>query len=268
MRFLLPCSLLLPLLLWPRPPGAAAWGGAPMDLWSERGAPHQRPAPGSAQRPTPPPAQGPGAGRGAQRERAPQPTVDPEQAELYFQVADYDGDGWISWREAQRSLRLDKLRFEQIDANGDGLIDREEFLAAFRRTVERLGAYPPPIPLPGSEGERLLAGAIEAERAGAPAPVGRAASVIELFGAVQERSEGSGVLHQPPRIAGPIEAFLRLDLDRDGHVTDLDLDRLQRPIQLPVRRNTVLASLDANGDGVIDREEFYSSMRGARPASE
>lgn len=209
------------------------------------------------------PGQGPAAGRGAQRdagrgrEAAP---ADEGRAELYFRVADHDGDGWISWREAQESLRFDKLRFEQLDLDGDGLLDKTEFLAAYRRTVERIGAFPPPVPRPGSEGERLLASA-ETEPTPGLWPTRPAASLLELFGEPREQDAGRSLVRLPPRIAGPVPAFERLDLDRDGRLSDADLDRLQRPVQMQVRRGTVLATLDLDGDGVVDRAEFYASMR-------
>ncbi len=212
--------------------------------------------------------QGPGAGRGAQRDagRAGKaPAGDEGRAELYFRVADHDGDGWISWREAQESLRFDKLRFEQLDLDGDGLLDLAEFEAAYRRTVERIGAFPPPVPRPGSEGERLLASA-EAEPTPGLWPTRPAGSVLELFGHVKERDDDRSLVRLPPRIAGPVPAFERLDLDRDGRLSDADLDRLQRPVRMQVRRGTVLATLDLDGDGIVDRAEFYASMRGRAEA--
>ena len=209
---------------------------------------------------------GPGAGRkdaarGSRGGGALPPT--PEQLELaetYFLVADHDGNGWISWREASESLRLDKIRFGLYDANGDAMIQPAEFRASYLKALERMGAYPPPIPRAGSEGASLLAAA-RAREAEPLAPERKAGSVLELFGAVREREDDRANLPLPPHITGPVDVFHRLDVDRDGQVTESDLDRLQRPVQLLVRMNTVLASLDENGDGGISRDEFYASMR-------
>ena len=39
-----------------------------------------------------------------------------------------------------------------------------------------------------------------------------------------------------------------------------DLSELQRPMQLAVRINAVIATLDIDHDGVVSENEFWSSM--------
>ncbi|MEO0650993.1 MAG: EF-hand domain-containing protein, partial [Planctomycetota bacterium] len=95
-----------------------------------------------------------------------------------------------------------------------------------------------------------------------------ASTLEELFGLPIERTVRPGQVQRPPRIGGPIQPFARLDLDRDGGVTVDDLETLQFPAALPVRPATVVASLDANGDGKLDRDEFRRAMGAASPAVE
>lgn len=68
----------------------------------------------------------------------------------------------------------------------------------------------------------------------------------------------------PDRYVGPITTFRRLDTDGDGKVTPADLDALQRTIITTLRPQTILHTLDANQDGVLDRMEFIRSMESPR----
>jgi len=87
-----------------------------------------------------------------------------------------------------------------------------------------------------------------------------ARSIEELFGTPEERAGGPDWAPEPPLIRGPIPSFFRLDLDRDGLITEQDLKDLLRPLKLSVRLSTVVASLDVDGDGGLGREELRRSM--------
>lgn len=93
-----------------------------------------------------------------------------------------------------------------------------------------------------------------------------ARSIEELFGMPKEREGGPDWAPEPPRIKGPIPTFYRLDLDRDGNVTEEDLKHLLRPLKLPVRLGTVIANLDGDRDGGLSRAELKRSM--TRPTPE
>ncbi len=221
-----------------------------------------------------------GAGRTAGRDEPPEmPPEELERAKVYFRASDRDGNGWISLAEAQAALELDRRRFSQFDRNQDGRITPGEFERAYRKTWERIGAFKPPIVEPGSEGERLLAElAGRAAEEGAPAgegeeedlghdvlpPEERARSIAELFGRPEPRDLGEDAPPAPPRVRGPVPIFLRLDIDRDGGITARDLDELSRPLQLPVRGNTVLAMLDRDENGRVDAAELALAL-GADP---
>jgi Ca2+-binding EF-hand superfamily protein len=86
-------------------------------------------------------------------------------------------------------------------------------------------------------------------------------TIHELFGKVVERERAVGAPAEPPLIAGPLPAFLRLDIDRDGAITTADVARLQQHQPLALRATSVLAALDRNGDGRVDEPEFEFALR-------
>lgn len=88
-----------------------------------------------------------------------------------------------------------------------------------------------------------------------------AASIEELFGGLKERQTLAGSAPQPPTIRGPVPHFRRLDLDNDGRISLHELQRLQSPLQLSVRVNTVLAALDSDEDGQLGENEFLDALR-------
>ncbi len=126
------------------------------------------------------------------------------------------------------------LALGQFDGDGSGRLERPE--------VEYLAAM------------------LAAQRAGEDAGDGDesepARSLTELFGTQLERPKDLGSVPAPPRIAGPVLPFGRLDLDGSGSIDAADLDRLQFPLTLAVRPATVLATLDRDGDGAISAAEF------------
>ncbi len=211
------------------------------------------------------PRRGPATSRGALRDdtdrgRAPSEAPSPDiiLGDAYFTICDYDENGWISFREASQALAISRPRFFAFDRNRDGRVVRDEFLAIYRDTVQRLGAFQPPTPREGTLAEALPDSI-------APAASGealiRAASVAELFGQPVSREDAELISPLPPRVPGPVPHFLRLDLDRDGLISPADLHALSRPVQLPVRINTVIATLDLDGNGGVDADELRRSMQ-------
>jgi Ca2+-binding EF-hand superfamily protein len=182
----------------------------------------------------------------------------------YFKVADYDGNGWISFREGSTSLGLDRLRFSLYDTDRDGRITLEEFTPMFKKTVRKIGAFRPPVPDPDDPNavsiEELLS-----ETDAEPDEVteeAKAMSVLELFGATEPRLDREHASPEPDRLIGPVPPFHRLDQNGDGHISRSDLDELVLGSGLDVRLNTLIATLDTDQDGVIDEEEFFASMGG------
>lgn len=187
----------------------------------------------------------------------PLPPLDLSEADRFFAIADYDGGGWISYREASKSLLIDQARFLAFDTSRDGRIELEEFRKVFTDAITRVGAFPPPIPDPSRAG---VPG--EPEPGNAPEPPSVSATTVEeLFGRIEERDDGPEALPRPARLVGPVPVFRRLDFDDDGLISVLDLLDLGRPIAHPVRVRALIAILDEDGDGGVSRAEFRRSMQ-------
>ncbi len=190
-----------------------------------------------------------------------------ELAAAFFEVADYNADGWITFREARQSLELDRTRFHVFDADGDGLISLDEFSEQYKKTVRQIGAFKPPIPNPDDPNAPnvldLLAEEVDSEEAevvpmDTPLP---ACTVLELFGEVIPRGTSAISSPEPDRIVGPVASFRRVDYNNDGGITNADLTELSRGSGLDIRINTILATIDLDADGKVSEEEFYASMR-------
>ena len=108
--------------------GAACLGASLVcAAWAQDG------APGSAASPPPPSA--------APKIAARQPGKNEEQALKWFSMLDADGDGRVSWKEAQVGIRLRPSlaeEFKRADLNGDGYLTQDEIRkVADRRRTER-----------------------------------------------------------------------------------------------------------------------------------
>lgn len=170
-------------------------------------------------------------------EDPPEPTV---QEREYFATADYDGNGWISFREAEQALLLDRDEFARYDADSDGRISPTEFGERYRLTIERVGGFQPPVP----DGEDVVAPARGAEQL-------RNAYDRDLNGALDlAELELLLVDYEAPDVAADL-ALSQLDVNASGRLelgeieflTDL-LDSLRTsPVHLYGAEATTLEGL-------------------------
>jgi len=78
-----------------------------------------------------------------------------EREKAYFEICDHDDNGWISYREARKSLQLlGRDEFAVYDSDADGRVTADEFGERYRVVVDRMGAFQQP--LPGDGGSRAL----------------------------------------------------------------------------------------------------------------
>jgi Ca2+-binding EF-hand superfamily protein len=194
--------------------------------------------------------------------------------EALFKRWDKNGDGKVTADEVPEQARgLFQRMLERFDKNGDKALSKEEFDEAIKARDER-GAGKRP------EGRRAEAGDSERRRPPGPPP-GRPGG---LFAALD--TDGDGVLSEAEIAAAP--AVLRkLDKNGDGKLTreeamgapappprdrDGDSSSLERggsgfdnfdaqrgrraeDLMLAIAKRR-FREIDANGDGVIDEEEF------------
>jgi hypothetical protein len=157
------------------------------------------------------------------------------------------------------------------DKNGDNAIDALETQACLNDyKIEAIAQVPMFKQLDSDSNARLVGPEIDALSTALAMILApglhsslppREKSIVELYGKVEERERPVGAPPEPPRIAGPIPMFLRLDIDRDGAITVADAARLQQFQPLALRASSVLAALDRNGDGRVDEPEFDLALQ-------
>ena len=70
-----------------------------------------------------------------------------------FQTCDYDGGGWLSFRELQASIAIDRDEFFAYDRDRDGRVGPREFTARYDDVVAKSGAFR--LPKPKDAGGRI-----------------------------------------------------------------------------------------------------------------
>lgn len=134
---------------------------------------------------------------------------------FYFKIADWDGDGWIRFSEAEQSLALDRAAFALFDTDRDGVVDELEFVKRYRLVVSRGGVFAPPAAKPE-----------------APRPTKKDAKALllaydnDLDGMLVESEVGRAL--QEARIADPAAPVVlaTLDKDRSSGIDGAELDEL------------------------------------------
>lgn len=163
--------------------------------------------------------------RPAARQRGPMPEGGPAPfLAQNFERMDANGDGLIDEEEFLAPVRQ---RFLQIDTNGDGNVDRQEMMAAREQMMNQFRGGPGPFGPPGDRPP----GPPEGRPEGRPRP-GDAGN----RGPMEDRIRQ--FMQQTPR-------------DAQGRVSLADM---------PEPMQNRLAHLDTNEDGFIDPEEAKSLM--------
>jgi Ca2+-binding EF-hand superfamily protein len=138
-----------------------------------------------------------------------------EAAQAYFALADWNGDGWISYKESSESMDLDRQAFAAFDADRDGRISEAEFVARQKAIVERGGVLEAPRRKPTRQA----------------APARSAAELLALFdddkdGALAERDLARVVDESKNKELDPAALLSALDKDGDKRLSGSELDRL------------------------------------------
>lgn len=259
--------------------------------------------------------------RRLRREELQMDMVDEAQVQVWFETSDHDGNGWISYREADHSLGFGRPRFQAFDGDRDGRLDAYEFDELYMHAVVNVGRFAPPKPAPEPprqrtrtpiqlrnaydsdldraigrfelaqvladygrdvepelvlsnldasgdleldltelEGLNAILFPFDVTEAKVEAPDEKPLTVEDLFGLTVPRGTEPGATPSPPRIAGPVGHFRRLDLDGDGFISLQDLETLLRPVRSSIRPHTVINTLDLDGDLRLTEAEFRKSL--------
>jgi len=148
-------------------------------------------------------------------------SLDALEAE-YFATADHDDDGSLTWREASASLLVDRAGYSQYDADGDGLISRDEFGARMRELLERTGVFQRPLP---KDAEVLPAGAEATPEPTGPTPQSIVGTYdLDVDGRLSaEEMEGAAETLGLAKL-DPILLMTQLDTDGSGFVEPAELE--------------------------------------------
>ena len=204
----------------------------------------------------------------------------------HFRVCDLDANGWISFREAEATLGIDRSEFRRYDVDQDGGIGAQEFLDRSQALLTLLGAIQPPK---GRAPERALDSDLPAADPDAPARPSLLPS--DLLARADQDSSGSLTRAELARLfeelAAPLQAellFAKNDLDGSGALEEPELEPISlslarlasdsapagarassqpgmRRLEGPARH---FQRLDADGDGAIDEEDLRAALGSAR----
>ena len=64
------------------------------------------------------------------------------EREAHFRICDSNRNGWISFREAEYALNVERDEFLQYDRDEDGRIDWEEFQERYAKVLAQVGGHP------------------------------------------------------------------------------------------------------------------------------
>lgn len=241
---------------WPRPTPPAQEGSTPDEEFlpgfdagpstpARRKTPAKPPAKPAASKPPDPLAEA-DAVTGMADHHARMAAAEEQLLQEYFQLCDLDENGWISLREAQGALALERTEYRRVDANQDGRLDAGEFARERRSLLARLGALPEAEP-PVTEREPALGPEPPPTTTLAPAPDPAAAN--PTLPAL--RSEFGAMTVKPG-------AFLRrFDADQSGGVSGAELEAALAQGGLALSAAQALEVLDRNDSRQLEAGELF-----------
>ncbi len=173
-----------------------------------------------------------------------------------FQTCDYDGGGWLSFRELQAAIAIDRDEFFAYDRDRDGRVGPREFTARYDDVVAKSGAFR--LPKPKDAGGRI-----------------EPRSADQLRGAFD--SDGDGGLDADELAAmlvdygreelAPDVILGKVDLDGSTRVDGAELFQLSRLVSvafvLPTPEESARAragSVEQLFGGVVERPTHTSSV--------
>jgi Ca2+-binding EF-hand superfamily protein len=162
-----------------------------------------------------------------------------EEAQRYalhqhFPVLDLDGNGWLSLREAEITLSVERAEYQLLDADHDGRLLEAELLPQKDRILARLGALHPRQPIvvlppPGPE-----------EVAEAPTP-----------------PEEPPAPRVPRFYPAPVHLLAQHDADHSGGLATDEVVALLAEIRLQLSADMVVGQMDQDDSGQLEAGELW-----------
>lgn len=149
------------------------------------------------------------------KRRTLQTATNEELVEKYFADSDANANGFISFKEAEAAMKLDRDDFAVFDKDRDGRIDPTEFKSRYEAIKKLGGAFPAPI---APEGIRRAS--MRSPETLVRAYDRNADGRIDSLELKRLLEENSGSALQPEL------AMEVLDQDRSGELEELELTRL------------------------------------------
>eukprot|EP00930_Biecheleria_cincta_P079737 TRINITY_DN6765_c0_g1_i1.p1 TRINITY_DN6765_c0_g1~~TRINITY_DN6765_c0_g1_i1.p1 ORF type:complete len:1135 (-),score=225.09 TRINITY_DN6765_c0_g1_i1:42-3446(-) len=195
---------------------------------------------------------------------APSPPM--QAARELFDRLDADGDGVLSREELSRAQKTQVAGFDCMDANGDGVVSREEFVRAQNSQATRFAFMDANGDGVVSKDEYMRAQGLQAANFDFMDTNGDGMVSKEEFARAQSLqaakfdamdTDGDGVVSKEEFArAQSLQAakFQSLDVDGDGVVSREEFLRAQ------TLQDATFDAMDADGDGVVSRKEFMSAQ--------
>lgn len=169
----------------------------------------------------------------------------------HFRLCDLDSGGWLSLREAEVTLSLDRSEYRRMDANQDGRLDATEFSAQGELLLARLGALPA-----STEAERKAQAEPlsepEAEAPSPPAPPAPADPEPHQPGARSNASAPSALAVRPSDLLG------RYDGDQSAGIDATEIERFFAEAGLALSPELVVAQMDPDDSGQLESPELVA----------
>jgi len=182
--------------------------------------------------------------------------VEAEEARLlaeHFRLCDLDGGGWLSLREAEVTLSLDRADFRRMDMNQDGRLGPGEFSAQSAELLARLGARPAtpgplkpakPEPLSEPRPDEPAEPVAAAQAAPVPTePAGTAPAVASPFGSMPVR---------------PRDLLARYDADQSEGLDASEMEKVFLEAGLSLSPELVVAQMDPDDSGELESTELVA----------
>lgn len=159
------------------------------------------------------------------------------EVSAHFDICDLDANEWVSYREAEVTLGIDKSEFRLYDENQDGRIDRGEFEDRYQTILGLLGAVRPPVrPDPDFEIVEIEEGVLEE--------------------AEPEVTEVEPDVNIPEVFPSPGDLLDIYDRDRNGGLAEVELEALFRDIGGALSAEVVARQMDPDGSGQLELSEL------------